>query len=241
MGPSESAGAGAAPCQSRAPDQQLEPSWWRPDEVLTGTAQAGREPSEPPAPRLVLINRQQPEVRRAMAAVAGLLDSGEIRQLEKQRRQEDRERFLVGRGVLRLVLGAWLGLDPASFTFRIGPYGKPELAGVGLRFNVSHSGDLILMGFHPSRDVGVDVEQLRPVPEWEGIARRCLPQGDWEAIRALPEGQRGDAFLAAWCRLEARLKARGLGLFGLEASVGPDPEVWPLALPRGYVGAAALA
>jgi 4'-phosphopantetheinyl transferase len=88
----------------------------------------------------------------------------------------------------------------------------------------------------------VDVEQRRPVPEWQGIARRCLPPEESDAIGTLPEEQREPAFLAAWCRLEARLKARGLGLFGPPAAVGePAPEVWPLLLPEGYVGAAALA
>jgi 4'-phosphopantetheinyl transferase len=92
----------------------------------------------------------------------------------------------------------------------------------------------------------VDVEQRRPVPEWEGIARRCLPSGTWQSIRSLPEELRGDAFLAAWCRLEADLKARGLGLFSGEPSgsgAGEDQDLdhWPLVLPEGYLGAAALA
>ena len=92
--------------------------------------------------------------------------------------------------------------------------------------------------------MGVDVEQLRPVPEWQGIAGRCLPPGESERTLALPEERRSDAFLAAWCRLEAGLKATGQGLFA-DAPAGTgaagDPDHWPLLLPEGYVGAAALA
>ena len=115
---------------------------------------------------------------------------------------------MPARGALRLILGDWLGCDPAGLVLGVGPHGKPELlphgaggqarGGLTPRFNVSHSGDLILLGFHPQRPVGVDVEQRRPVPEWEGIAERCLPPGSGEAILALPEEQRSDAFLAAW-------------------------------------------
>lgn len=225
----------------------------------------GPWPGPEAPPRLLLIDRSAPHVQELVAPLRGLLDSGEWLRLGQLRRQVDRECFLLGRGLLRLMLGSWLGRDPAAVHFRTGPYGKPELwlpppSGDGVepsrpRFNVSHSGDLILLGFHACREVGVDVEQLRPVPEWEGIARRCLPPGDWEAIRALPAEQSSEAFLKAWCRMEARVKASGMGLFGVEAAPEPmsssaapangtasaDPAVWSLALPQGYVGAAALA
>lgn len=236
---------------------ELLPRRWPP---LTGPALA--PPPWPAAgpdgpPLLLLIDRRDPDVRALLNPLGDLLDSGERQRLERLRDEGDGERFLLGRGALRLILGSWLGRDPAGLVLGAGPHGKPELlspppSGPGtsgpdgrelpLRFNVSHSGDLILLGFHPRRPVGVDVEQRRPVPEWQGIARRCLPPGEWNAIGTLPEEQRQQAFLAAWCRLEARLKARGMGLFGPPPASGePDPEVWPLVLPEGYLGAAALA
>lgn len=206
------------------------------------------------APLLVLLDRRKPQVQALVAPLGELLNPDERQRLRRLRRQEDGERFLLGRGALRLLLGGWLGCDPADLVLGAGPHGKPELLpqasggpGWGRRppqFNVSHSGDLILVGFHPQRPVGVDVEQRRPVPEWEAIARRHLPAEESERIRGLPERRRGDSFLAAWCRLEAGLKARGLGLFAGAPADGPpgrNPELWPLLLPEGYVGAAALA
>jgi 4'-phosphopantetheinyl transferase len=205
-------------------------------------------------PLLLLLDRRQPQVQALVAPLRDLLDPDERQRLRLLRRQEDGERFVVGRGVLRLILGGWLGCDPAGLVLGAGPHGKPELlleeaaaqgsGGIPPQFNVSHSGDLILLGFHPERPVGVDVEQRRPVPEWEGISGRCLASGESERIRALPEERRSDAFLAAWCRLEAGLKARGLGLFA-DAPAGTgaagDLDHWPLVLPEGYAGAAALA
>ncbi len=210
------------------------------------------------SPHLLLIRRNDPAVRRSIDLLAALLAPEEHSRLSRLQRQEDRERFLLGRGVLRLVLGAWLGQRPDTLRLVPGPRGKPELLlpdahppaqgrqAPAPGFNVSHSGDLILLGFHPLRPVGVDVEQKRAVPEWEAIARRCLPAGRWEAIRALPPEQRSDAFLKAWCRLEADLKARGQGLFspaggGGRAGPAPPPcDLWTVALPEGYLGAAAL-
>jgi 4'-phosphopantetheinyl transferase len=193
----------------------------------------------------VLIDRRDPDVRALLPSLGELLDPGERQRLGRLRGEGDGERFLLGRGALRLFLGGWLGRDPAGLVLGAGPHGKPELLGpppAAPRFNVSHSGDLILLGFHPRRPVGVDVEQRRPVPEWEGIARRCLPPGEGDAIATLPQEEREQAFLAAWCRLEAQLKARGMGLSGPPPAPGePAPEVWTLLLPEGYVGAAALA
>ncbi|WP_216920404.1 4'-phosphopantetheinyl transferase superfamily protein [Synechococcus sp. CCAP 1479/9] len=211
--------------------------------------------SDGPPLLLLLLDRRDPDVRALVTPLGDLLNEGERQRLERLRGEGDGERFLLGRGALRLILGSWLGCDPAGLVLGAGPHGKPELlplSGPGTpwpeggelppHFNVSHSGDLILLGFHPRRPVGVDVERCRPVPEWESIARRCLPPGEWDAIRSLPQEQREQAFLAAWCRLEAGLKARGMGLFGPPPAPGdPEPEVWPLVLPQGYVGAAALA
>ncbi len=206
--------------------------------------------SEAP-PLLLLIDRSDPQARAMLMPLRDLLDAGEARRLLQLRLEEDRERFLLGRGVLRLMLGGWLGADPADLMLGVGPLGKPRLMGQEAaaaepapRFNVSHSGDLILLGFHSRREVGVDVEQLRPVPEWEGIARRCLPPARRQAIGALPAARRDGAFLEEWCRLEAGLKAQGLGVFGLGADSGTTPagtDLWPVALPAGYVGATALA
>jgi 4'-phosphopantetheinyl transferase len=231
---------------------ELVPERWPPANGGSLAAPPGPFPGPEAPPRLLLIDRSAADVRAMLTPLRGLLAPEEALRLRQLRREADRERFLLGRGMLRLLLGGWLGRDPADLVLGVGPHGKPQLipaAGPGRdreacrpHFNVSHAGDLILLGLHACREVGVDVEQRRPVPEWEGIARRCLPPEDWEAIRAVPEDHRGDAFLEAWCRLEARLKARGLGLFGVEAetSAGPVGDLWPVALPEGYLGAAAL-
>jgi 4'-phosphopantetheinyl transferase len=230
----------------------LDPLIWQPtaghraDNLATGPI--------PPAPGdacpLVLrIDRTAPGMPAAIARLAALLAPEERLLLTHLRHSEDRERFLLGRGVLRQVLAHWMGLEPGSLTFSAGPFGKPALAGSGgPRFNVAHSGDLVLLGFHPTREVGVDVELLRPQLEWQWIARRCLPEEQCLRLEGLPAGLQLPAFLEAWCRLEAVLKARGVGLSGLDQPppdgvhpAEPAEELWSIALPEGYCGAAALA
>jgi len=213
---------------------------------------AWRTPEDQEAPALLLIDRRAAAGAETTRALVSLLDQGEQERAERFRRPEDRERYRLGRAALRQVLGAWLDRDPAALRFRYGPHGKPALDAVvdaAPHFNLAHSGDLILLAFHATSPVGVDVERHRPDLAWEPLARRVLPSAECQFLEQLPPEQRRDAFLAAWCRLEARLKARGEGLVGLErlqaeAHSGQEPageRTWEVAMPASYRAAVALA
>jgi len=229
--------------------ERLRPGLWWPGLALPRPPQA---PVAPPRPWLLLVDRRDPQVQAASADLEALLNPEERVRRDRFRLAADRHRALLGRGVLRLALGSWLGRDPASLEFQLGPHGKPALARQGrapLHFNLAHSGDLILLAFHATSPVGVDVERHRPDLAWEPLARRVLPSAECQFLEQLPPEQRRDAFLAAWCRLEARLKARGEGLVGLErlqaeAQSGQEPageRTWEVAMPAGYRAAAAVA
>ena len=173
-----------------------------------------------------------------------LLSGDEQQRLQRWRVRDDQDRFLLGRGLLRLHLGQTLGLEPAALRFRLGPQGKPAVEGLTgqstLQFNLAHSGELVLLALHPERSVGVDVERQRPGLNWRPIARRHLPSGCLEALEALPAEQQLDGFLQHWCRLEAGLKATGLGLAAAGAPPPPGLELHDLQLPAGYSGSLAL-
>ncbi len=131
-------------------------------------------------------------------------------------RAEDRTRFIVGRGVLRTILGRYLDLDPRHLQFRYNPFGKPAIepaaGGELIRFNVSHSGDIVLYAITSGREIGVDVERIRPDFGTEEIAQRFFSGREVATLRGLPASCRLEAFFACWTRKEAYLKARGEGL-----------------------------
>src|SRR5206468_3118518 len=97
-----------------------------------------------------------------------------------------------------------------------GVYGKPALtrasASEPVRFNLSHSGSLALVAVTAGRDVGVDVERVRPEPNLEQIASRFFSAREAATLHALPVRLRTKAFFACWTRKEAFVKARGNGL-----------------------------
>ncbi len=339
----------------------LYPTPWRPGRPLPWSAHRPGD-GVPLEPWLLQVDRRDPLTLSAMAELGALLSTEERNQIDRLRRPEDRQRALLGRGVLRWVLGDWLVLDPAALRFAAGSHGKPELMGPcptpwqskpsqskpvewpasqskrrrseqfyskqcqsepsqpeqvdsekfhslpfnsepsqselsqsELRqselsqselsqselihselseseecqeqsprfgspfsnllssnsqkfnlpqFNLSHSGELIMLAFHARDPVGVDVERQRSDWDWRPIARRCLDPSTVESLLALAPAEAASAFVQAWCDLEAGLKARGVGLVGVNdgqaQAMEPRLRRWRLAVPAGYAGAVAL-
>ena len=148
--------------------------------------------------------------------------------------QSDRDRYILGRGLLRILLGHSLQQHPQSLQFVYSAKGKPFLKEEAIQFNISHSGDLIVLGVGGDRAIGVDVERIRPLPEVLKLAQRFFCEAEWEKIRHLPSNLTSRAFFTAWTRKEAFLKATGEGITGLkdvEVSLLPEesPQIYRIA------------
>jgi 4'-phosphopantetheinyl transferase len=124
-----------------------------------------------------------------------------------------RESFILTRAALRYLLGHYLGQHPASICLQYGTNGKPDLSQKSeLRFNVTHSGEMAAIALTQGCDVGIDLEQLRPLPDMEEIAARSFCNEEAAEINSLPAGERERAFFVCWTRKEAYVKAIGAGL-----------------------------
>ncbi|HSV20030.1 MAG TPA: 4'-phosphopantetheinyl transferase superfamily protein [Casimicrobiaceae bacterium] len=169
-----------------------------------------------------------------------------------------RHRYIVGRAMLRAILGRRLGVPPATVDLERGRRGRPQLrAPAVLDFNVSHTADLLLVGLAAGVTIGVDVERADRAINTNGIARRCLTAAEqaivaplareaarlevlerWTCKEAMSKAT-GDAMSAPFRRLDIRLGA------GLRLVAGPppyDPANWALhrvAL-DGYLATLAL-
>ena len=134
-----------------------------------------------------------------------------------------RHHFIAGRGLLRVLLGQYVQQEPQVLRFEYGDRGKPKLANPGvdsqatsLQFNVSHSGGVALYAIALNRRVGIDLEELRPMPNAAQLAQRFFTEGEYAQLSAQPPEQQELAFFRGWTRKEAYLKATGEGLGGLE-------------------------
>jgi 4'-phosphopantetheinyl transferase len=129
--------------------------------------------------------------------------------------EADRKRCVLARGLLRLLIGHCLGTPADRLRFQYGEFGKPSLARgpyPNLQFNLSHSGDLVLIALSYERAVGVDVERMRIDVATDEIAARFFSANECRDLAKVPPEMRCAAFFECWTRKEAYLKARGDGL-----------------------------
>jgi 4'-phosphopantetheinyl transferase len=175
--------------------------------------------------------------------LSGTLSSGEWLRAERFHFEPDRARFIATRGLLRAILSLYTGVEPGDLKFTTGPHGKPELDGLcsSLRFNLSHSDDLMLLAVTHAREIGVDLEYMRDDVPFETLADHYFdPEEAWD-LRLLPAAQRAWKFYDTWTSTEARLKAGGEGISnGMKIA---DPDRWSLLKFRpapGYTAAVAV-
>lgn len=163
-----------------------------------------------------------------------VLQSDERQRAQNARSKVFQNHFVASRGVLRILLGRYLGCPPQAVQLASSPHQKPYLAPShcsGLEFNISHTGQELLLAFAWQRSVGVDIERAERLCNWEEFARVAFSEQEIRALRALPEAARAAAALAVWVRKEAYSKARGTGLghgfprFTVSAELTPEGPV----------------
>jgi 4'-phosphopantetheinyl transferase len=146
--------------------------------------------------------------------------------------EKDRQRFRIAHASLRIILGRYLDLAPASLAFAQTEYGKPFLINheaAGVHFNLSHSKDLALVSVTREREVGVDIEFMRSNFATIDVAEHFFSVAEVYTLTGLDPDHRTQGFFNCWTRKEAYIKARGEGLSlaldSFDVSLAPDVPV----------------
>jgi 4'-phosphopantetheinyl transferase len=195
----------------------------------------------------------------AAGAMTALLDAEERDRAARFHYDRHRHRFVAAHAFLRSVLAWHIGHNPAEIVFTRTTHGKPHAPAIGLHFNLSHSHDAFACAVAQQR-VGVDIEQLRPMPDAMALARRFFSPAEVEDLDRLESDRLPLCFFSCWTRKEAYVKAIGEGLAArlkgftvstepgraalLRLEAGADEAArWhlaDLAVEVGYVGAVAV-
>jgi 4'-phosphopantetheinyl transferase len=158
----------------------------------------------------VAINGESPH---ADAAASMVLSADERARATRFRFEQHARMYVNAHAALRLLLARYLRTSPAGLPIVADLHGRPRLAFPDwLHFNLSHSGDIALVAVSGHAQVGVDIEQVRDMPDCVDIARRYFAPGEVEHLLELAPADRIGGFFVTWTRKEAYIKALGLGL-----------------------------
>jgi 4'-phosphopantetheinyl transferase len=162
---------------------------------------------------LCFVSLHQPS--STIEAAALVLSPEEMRRADGFRFSLHRNRFILAHAALRHILGIYSEYPASSIDFIISPHGKPSLANNQrgkIEFNLSHSEDLAVVAVSFGPILGVDVEQVREMPDWPQMASQFFSHAEIAAIERAPLAEKSTMFLRLWTRKEALLKAIGTGL-----------------------------
>ena len=169
----------------------------------------------------------------------GILSDYELVRAGRLRFERDQKRFIAARGILRMILGRYLGENPQKIHFEYLPNGKPVLStkpgSDTLRFNLSHSGEMALYAVARGRNIGVDIERIRDDVAVEQIADKFFSHDEISSLGNSHKKKRNEVFFRYWTRKEAFLKATGEGIsFPMEqfdVSLMNETDLSPIIFP----------
>jgi len=146
----------------------------------------------------------------------GLLSPEERGRYERFVFERDRRTFLLAHALVRLVLSAYSGVDPADLEFEFNPFGKPLVRpckGCPCPcFSLSHTTGLAACAIAFEPEIGIDVEDTRRAADCDLLAESSFSLSEQAWLRRFPTATRGEHFYDLWTLKEAYIKARGIGL-----------------------------
>ena len=151
-----------------------------------------------------------------LAYHSALLSPDESARAARFHFDRDRQRYIIGRGILRALLGSYLGIEPSQISITYGSQGKPavetRIRNRTLQFNLSHSNDRVVYIFGWDHPLGIDIEHIRPMPDADDFAAHFFSTRESRWVKSLSGKKKWQAFFKLWTCKEAFLKANGSGL-----------------------------
>lgn len=146
----------------------------------------------------------------------GFLSTDEHERARRFHFEKDQRRFIVARGILRKILGDYLGVNPIDICFEYNQFGKPILAPVfdndNVCFNISHSDAYALYAINRGKKIGIDIERVRGEVAFMEIAQKFFSKNEINSLESINKNKRAELFFQYWTRKEAFVKAIGEGV-----------------------------
>lgn len=139
-----------------------------------------------------------------------------------------RNQFVVTRSLLKYLAAQAVGAEPSDLELGYALTGRLYVRGCDqVDLNLSHTGDLMLVGMTSLGVIGVDVEPLDRALYGRSTERQMCTRDELELLHATAEEDRNLRLVRQWTLKEAYTKALGLGLhfsfteFGFQVDEDP--------------------
>lgn len=176
--------------------------------------------------QFLTLNNQEIHIFRAnldlpLAKIQTLkqyLSSDEIKRSDRFKFDIHRNRYIASRGMLRIILTKYLNIAPDQIEFEYSIKGKPRVILAQnqeeLEFNMSHSENLSLYGIVKQSEIGIDVEYIRKMSDFEQIGKRFFTPREYQLLQSASEAEKINIFFQLWTAKEAYLKCTAQGITG---------------------------
>lgn len=161
-----------------------------------------------------------------------LMNGGKQRRVDRLHFVEDKKRTVSGEMLARKAISEWCGVAQKSINFLLDEYGKPYVKDLPVKFNISHSGNIVVCAVNDS-PIGVDIEQIRPIDL--KIAKRIFSDKELLYLFGhLPMEQDFNnttdvkiltRFFELWTAKEAYGKCIGVGIYNGEIQLSDCIEI----------------
>ena len=143
-----------------------------------------------------------------------LLSTDEVARASRYHFEKDRRVYEAGHVLIRKILAHYTAKEASLLELTPIVNRKPELLNspFSIHFNISHSGNKILVAVSFLSDVGVDVEKIIPDFDIDGFAEANYHAHEVEQLGKLSDAEETDYFYRIWTRKEAWLKLTGEGV-----------------------------
>jgi 4'-phosphopantetheinyl transferase len=128
--------------------------------------------------------------------------------INKYRRWQDAQLSLLGKVLLFEGSRDLFGQPYDDTHLTVTKYNKPFFEKASFKFNISHSGEIVVCAFCEQTEIGVDIETISDIKIEDFKSQ--MTENEWNRI--ILSGNRYDAFFDYWTQKEAVIKAHGFGL-----------------------------
>lgn len=151
-----------------------------------------------------------------LARYADLLSPDEHARLAALRGEAVRRMYLITRALIRTTLSRYDHVAPGCWQLTVNAHGRPEVvpgqSRLDLRFNASHTADLVCCAVTLGRAVGIDAELHELDSPVLALADRFLAPREANDVAAQSSERRLERFFRYWTLRESYVKALGVGL-----------------------------